>query len=100
MTEPDKPVVPSEPPAPVAPLSAPVAPPPEPAPPVDPVADAQRRTRWAQIAGPGQLHAAVLGLLLSPGRVREQAVWDDECSTTPGGDVIRTEALADRIRSV
>lgn len=87
MAEPDKPVPPPEPPAPVAPTSGP-------APPADPVADAQRRARWAQIAGPGQLHAAVLGLLLSPGRVREQAVWDDECRATPGADAIRTEALA------
>lgn len=62
--------------------------------PVDPVADAQRRARWLQIAGPGQLHAAVLALLLSPRRVREKAVWDDECSATPGADAIRAEALA------
>lgn len=88
MAETGKPISPPEPPAvPVAAiLEAPTA--------ADPVADAQRRARWMQIAGPGQLHAAVLALLLSPRRVREQAVWDDECSTTPGADAIRTEALA------
>ena len=88
MSESDMPLPPSEPPAvPVAPIrKAPTV--------VDPVADAQRRARWAQIAGPGQLHAAVLALLLSPGRVREQAVWDNECSATPGVDAIRSEALA------
>lgn len=64
-----------------------------PAPP-DAVDEAQRRARWAQIAGPGQLHAAVLGLLLSPGRVRERAVWDDECAATPGAATVRDEALA------
>lgn len=60
----------------------------------DPVADAQRRARWAQIAGPGQLHAAVLGLLLTPRRKRERAVWEQECADTPGTAAIRDEALA------
>ncbi len=88
MAETDKSIAPPEPPA------VPVAATPEAPTAADPVAEAQRRSRWAQIAGPGQLHAAVLALLLSPRRVREQAVWDDECGATPGADAIRTEALA------
>lgn len=74
---------------------APPAPqPPVPPAPPDPAAVAQRRARWLQIAGPGQLHAAVLGLLLSPRRKRERAVWDQECADTPGAAEIRVEALA------
>jgi len=69
---------------------APAAPPPPP----DPIEAAQRRARWAQLAGPGQLHAAVLALLLAPGRVREQAVWDDECAATVGAAAIHADALA------
>ncbi len=62
--------------------------------PADAVETAQRRARWAQIAGPGQLHAVVLALLQAPGRVREQAVWDDECAATPGAAAIHADALA------
>lgn len=78
---------------PPVPESAPPAPAPTPPAP-DPVAVAQRRARWMQIAGPGQLHAVVLGLLLTPKRKRERAVWEQECADTPGAAAIRDEALA------
>jgi hypothetical protein len=90
MPENDKPTPPAAPKPAVPP--APAMPPRPEVP--DPVALAQRRARWAQIAGPGQLHAAVLALLLSPGRKRERAVWKQECDTTPGAKAIRDEALA------
>ena len=63
-----------------------------PAPP-DPVEAAQRNARFAQIAGPGQLHAAVLALLLTPGRAREMAVWRDECRQTVGAKELRNELM-------
>lgn len=63
-----------------------------PAPP-DPVQEAQRRARFAQVAGPGQLHAAVLALLLTPGRTREMAVWRDECRHTVGAKELRNELM-------
>ncbi|HSB26019.1 MAG TPA: hypothetical protein VLE94_23195 [Burkholderiaceae bacterium] len=59
----------------------------------DPVAVAQRRARFAQVAGPGQLHAAVLALLLTPGRARELAVWRDECRHTVGAKELRNELM-------
>lgn len=67
-------------------------PPTAPAPP-DPVEAAQRRARFAQVAGPGQLHAAVLALLLTPGRAREMAVWRDECRHTVGAKELRNELI-------
>jgi hypothetical protein len=63
-----------------------------PAPP-DPVAAAQRRKRFALVAGPGQLHAAVMALLLTPGRAREMAVWRDECRHTVGAKELRNELM-------
>lgn len=74
---------------PSAALAPPVA---APAPP-DPVERAQRRARLAQVAGPGQLHAAVLALLLTPGRAREMAVWRDECRHTVGAKELRNELM-------
>jgi hypothetical protein len=62
-------------------------------PPIDPVEAAQRRARWALIAGPGQLHAAVLALLVTPGRAREMAVWRDECRQTVGAKELRNELM-------
>ncbi|HVO08344.1 MAG TPA: hypothetical protein VMT83_16240 [Burkholderiaceae bacterium] len=65
---------------------------PKPAPAADdPAAVAQRRARFALVAGPGQLHAAVLALLLTPGRARELAVWRDECRHTVGAKELRNE---------
>ncbi|MBL8318474.1 MAG: hypothetical protein JNJ42_08715 [Burkholderiaceae bacterium] len=93
MPEPDKPTPPAAPEPAVPPVGTAAAMPVSPPEP-DPVALAQRRARWAQIAGPGQLHAAVLALLLSPGRKRERSVWKQECDTTPGAKAIRDEALA------
>jgi hypothetical protein len=61
--------------------------------PIDPVEAAQRRARWALIAGPGQLHAAVLALLVTPGRAREMAVWRDECRQTVGAKELRNELM-------
>ena len=69
------------------PSSAPAAPPP------DPADVAQRNARFAQVAGPGQLHAAVLALLLTPGRTREMAVWRDECRHTVGAKELRNELV-------
>jgi hypothetical protein len=69
---------------------APVRPPPAPP---DPVEMAQRRARWAQVAGPGQLHAGVLALLLTPGRSREMSVWRDECRQTVGAKELRNELI-------
>ncbi|HEY6511813.1 MAG TPA: hypothetical protein VI032_07530 [Burkholderiaceae bacterium] len=63
-----------------------------PAPP-DPVEAAQRRKRFALVAGPGQLHAAVLALLLTPGRAREMSVWRDECRQTVGAKELRNELM-------
>lgn len=60
----------------------------------DPVDAAQRRARLNQLAGPGQLHAAVLALLLSPGRVRELAVWKEESTGTAGTQAIRVDVQA------
>jgi hypothetical protein len=57
----------------------------------DPVDAAQRRARLNRIAGPGQLQAEVLALLLSPGRARELAVW--RCSTV-GKAALRSNCLA------
>ena len=54
---------------------------------------AQRRKRFALVAGPGQLHAAVLALLLTPGRAREMAVWRDECRHTVGAKELRNELM-------
>jgi hypothetical protein len=54
---------------------------------------AQQRARFALIAGPGQLHAAVLALLLTPGRAREMAVWRDECRHTVGAKELRNELI-------
>ncbi|HTP73371.1 MAG TPA: hypothetical protein VML58_14210 [Burkholderiaceae bacterium] len=70
----------------------PAKPPQAPAPP-DPVADAQRRERFMQVAGPGQLHAAALALLVSPGRAREMAVWRDECRHTVGAKELRNDLM-------
>jgi hypothetical protein len=64
-----------------------------PAAPLDPVEAAQQRARLGQIAGPGQLHAAVLALLLTPGRAREMAVWRDECRHTVGAKELRNELM-------
>ncbi|HEU5297595.1 MAG TPA: hypothetical protein VFU71_22650 [Burkholderiaceae bacterium] len=61
--------------------------------PPDPVEAAQRNARFAQVAGPGQLHAAVLALLLTPGRAREMAVWRDECRQTVGAKELRNELM-------
>ena len=69
------------------------APPRAPPPPIDPVEAAQRRARWALIAGPGQLQAAVLALLVTPGRAREMAVWRDECRHTVGAKELRNELM-------
>jgi hypothetical protein len=66
---------------------------PAPLPPTDPVEAAQRRARFAQVAGPGQLHAAVLALLLTPGRTREMAVWRDECRQTVGAKELRNDLM-------
>jgi hypothetical protein len=63
-----------------------------PAPP-DPAEAAQRRKRFALVAGPGQLHAAVMALLLTPGRTREMAVWRDECRHTVGAKELRNELM-------
>lgn len=60
----------------------------------DPVDAAQRRARLDRIAGPGQLHAAVLALLLSPGRARELAVWSKECAGTADAPAIRLDVQA------
>lgn len=59
----------------------------------DPVQQAQLRARLAQVAGPGQLHAGVLALLLTPGRAREMAVWRDECRHTVGAKELRNELI-------
>ncbi|HET9206023.1 MAG TPA: hypothetical protein VFO28_07300, partial [Burkholderiaceae bacterium] len=59
----------------------------------DPVEKAQRRARMLQVAGPGQLHAAVLALLLTPGRAREMAVWRDENRHTVGAKELRNELI-------
>jgi hypothetical protein len=72
---------------------APALPAAAPAPPPDPVEAAQRRARFAQVAGPGQLHAAVLALLLTPGRTREMAVWRDECRQTVGAKELRNDLM-------
>ena len=68
------------------------APAPVPAAP-DPAQQAQLRARLAQVAGPGQLHAGVLALLLTPGRAREMAVWRDECRHTVGAKELRNEVI-------
>jgi len=68
------------------PVAAPVAP-------IDPAEAAQRRKRFALVAGPGQLHAGVLALLLTPGRAREMAVWRDECRHTVGAKELRNELM-------
>jgi len=59
----------------------------------NPVERAQLRARLAQVAGPGQLHAGVLALLLTPGRAREMAVWRDECRHTVGAKELRNELI-------
>jgi len=61
--------------------------------PADPADAALRRARFAQVAGPGQLHAAVLALLLTPGRTREMSVWRDECRHTVGAKELRNELM-------
>lgn len=61
--------------------------------PPDPVEAAQRRARFAQVSGPGQLHAAVLALLVTPGRAREMAVWRDECRQIVGAKELRNELM-------
>jgi len=71
----------------------PTAAPAPPAPPPDPVAEGERRARFMQVAGPGQLHAAALALLLTPGRAREMAVWRDECRHTVGAKELRNELM-------
>jgi len=68
------------------PASAAAAPP-------DPVEAAQLRRRFAQVAGPGQLHASVLALLLTPGRTREMVVWRDECRHTVGAKELRNDLM-------
>jgi hypothetical protein len=73
--------------------SAPLQPAAAPALPPDPVEIAQRNARFAQVAGPGHLHAAVLALLLTPGRAREMAVWRDECRHTVGAKELRNELM-------
>lgn len=83
-TPPD-PVPPPLPPA-AAAAAAPAAP--------DPNETAQRRVRLNLVAGPGQLHAAVLALLLTPDRSRELAVWNDECDGTAGAQALRTDVQA------
>ena len=77
------------------PPCAPAAPPAPAAAPAlsDPVEKAQRRARLLQVAGPGQLHAAVLALLLTPGRAREMAVWRDENRHTVGAKELRNELI-------
>jgi hypothetical protein len=74
--------------------STPAEPPPTAAAAADPVDAAQRRARLNRIAGPGQLHAAVLALLLSPGRAREEAAWSRECEGTAGAHEIRLDVQA------
>lgn len=69
------------------PAAAPVSTPP------DPAAEAERRERFMQVAGPGQLHAAALALLLTPGRAREMAVWREECRHTVGAKELRNELM-------
>ena len=88
---------PSEPPAARVPIAPPV---PSATPPAaaalalsDPVEKAQRRARLLQVAGPGQLHAAVLALLLTQGRAREMAVWRDENRHTVGAKELRNELI-------
>jgi len=61
--------------------------------PPDPADVAERRKRFALVAGPGQLHAAVMALLLTPGRAREMAVWRDECRHTVGAKELRNELM-------
>jgi hypothetical protein len=39
------------------------------------------------------LHAAVLALLVTPGRAREMAVWRDECRQTVGAKELRNELM-------
>ena len=78
------PVVPAAAPAP-EPVAAPAL--------ADPVEKAQRRARMLLVAGPGQLHAAVLALLLTPGRAREMAVWRDENRHTVGAKELRNELI-------
>jgi len=73
--------------------STPPAKPPEAPAAPDPVAVAQRRERFLQVAGPGQLHAAALALLVTPGRAREMAVWRDECRHTVGAKELRNELM-------
>jgi hypothetical protein len=60
---------------------------------IDPADAALRRAKFALVAGPGQLHAAVLALLLTPGRTREMAVWRDECRQTVGAKELRNELM-------
>ncbi|HEY2978669.1 MAG TPA: hypothetical protein VGJ35_11940, partial [Burkholderiaceae bacterium] len=72
--------------------AAPPVPAPAAAPP-DPAETGQRRKRFALVAGPGQLHAAVMALLLTPGRAREMAVWRDECRHTVGAKELRNELM-------
>jgi hypothetical protein len=64
-----------------------------PAAPLGPVEVAQRNARFAQVFGPGQLHAAVMALLLTPGRTREMAVWRDECRHTVGAKELRNDLM-------
>ncbi|MCC7455333.1 MAG: hypothetical protein IT390_00105 [Nitrospira sp.] len=61
--------------------------------PLGPAELAQRRARFAQVNGPGQLHAAVLALLVTPGRAREMAVWRDECRQIVGAKELRNELM-------
>lgn len=84
----------STPPEQVPPAPAEPAPAPKAAATIDPVDVAQRRARLNQLAGPGQLHAAVLALLLSPGRVRELALWNEESAGTAGAQAIRADVQA------
>jgi hypothetical protein len=85
----------STPPDPLPAVAAPgTTPASKPAAAADPVDAAQRRARLNRIAGPGQLHAAVLALLLSPGRARELAVWSEECAGTAGAQAIRHDVQA------
>lgn len=61
--------------------------------PPDAAGEAERRERFMQVAGPGQLHAATLALLLTPGRTREMAVWREECRHTVGAKELRNELM-------
>ncbi|HET7795465.1 MAG TPA: M48 family metalloprotease [Rhizobacter sp.] len=96
---PDEPYRPATP-APM-PSAAPVAyavPMAEPTPPSTPepraVADAEEREasdRLSRLNGPGELRAAILALLLTPGSQRERRAWRDETRGLSTADAVRGE---------